>query len=159
MHLLADILVDSSFGARKREELFDAVDNALKKKNTKDKNQVEFPAEFIRKQIPFMPSPDVASEMIRKVSNYQKRCVKSYFEGEYQDIEHDRVRVGTIHSSKGREADYVYVATDLKEKVVEHMSSEVTGGIEYDPASKIVPILTDSAVSYTHLTLPTNREV
>ena len=144
VHLLADILVDSSFGARKREELFDAVDNALKRKNTKDKNQVEFPAEFIRKQIPFMPSPDVASEMIRKVSNYQKRCVKSYFEGEYQDMEHDRVRIGTIHSSKGREADYVYIATDLTEKVVEHMSSEVTGGIEYDPTSKIVPILTDS---------------
>ena len=38
----------------------------------------------------------------------------------------------------------MYVATDLTEKVVEHMSSEVTGGIEYDPASKIVPILTDS---------------
>ena len=59
-------------------------------------------------------------------------------------MEHDRVRVGTIHSSKGREADYVYVATDLTEKVVEHMSSEVEGGIEYDPTSKIVPVLTDS---------------
>ena len=29
VHLLADILVDSSFGSRKREELFDAVENAL----------------------------------------------------------------------------------------------------------------------------------
>ncbi len=144
VHLLTDILVDSSFGSRKREELFDAIENALKKRNTKNKDRIEFPAEFIRKQIPFMPSPDIASEMIRKVSNYQKRCVKSYFEGKYQDIEHERVRVGTIHSSKGREADYVYVSTDLTEKVVEHMSSEVEGGIEYDPVSKIVPVLTDS---------------
>ena len=86
-----------------------------------------------------MPSPDVASEMVRKVSNYQKKCVKAYFEGEYQKIEKDYVRLGTIHSSKGREADLVYVATDLTEKVVEHMSSEVEGGIDYDPASKIVP--------------------
>ena len=144
VHLLADMLVDSAFGTRKRDELFDAIDNALKKKNTKNKDEVEFSVDFIRKQVPFMPSPDVASEMVRKVSNYQKKCVKAYFEGEYQKIEKDYVRLGTIHSSKGREADLVYVATDLTEKVVEHMSSEVEGGIDYDPASKIVPILTDS---------------
>jgi len=40
--------------------------------------------------------------------------------------------VGTIHSAKGREADHVFVGTDLTEKVVEQMAATVTGREESD---------------------------
>ncbi len=142
--LLADILVDSAFGMRSREELLDCVDAEMKREKTKDKTSVKFAQEFIRKQIPFMPSKDVAADMLRRVTKYQIKCVKSYFNGKYQHLNYETVKIGTIHSSKGREADRVYISTDLTEKVVEHMSSEVPEGIEYDPSNKIVPVLTDS---------------
>jgi DNA helicase-2/ATP-dependent DNA helicase PcrA len=61
------------------------------------------------------------------------------------------VRLGTIHSAKGREADHVFVSTDLTEKVVEQMAASVTDdelaahGIEgFTSTTSPVPILTDN---------------
>ena len=63
----------------------------------------------------------------------------------------DRVRLGTIHSAKGREADHVFVATDLTEKVVEQMAAtvdqqgiEVPGVDEFTKHTSPVPTLTDN---------------
>jgi len=61
----------------------------------------------------------------------------------------DRVRVGTIHSAKGREADHVFVGTDLTEKVVEQMvatvddPTDIPGCEEFTKTSSPVPVLTD----------------
>ena len=74
----------------------------------------------------------------------------AYFAGDYQDVPHDRVRVGTIHSAKGREADHVFVSTDLTEKVVEQMVASVDdptaidGVEEFTKTSSPVPVLTDN---------------
>jgi DNA helicase-2/ATP-dependent DNA helicase PcrA len=59
------------------------------------------------------------------------------------------VRLGTIHSAKGREADHVFVATDLTEKVVEQMAAtadpdEVPGEREFTKKTSPVPLLTDN---------------
>jgi DNA helicase-2/ATP-dependent DNA helicase PcrA len=61
----------------------------------------------------------------------------------------NRVRVGTIHSAKGREADHVFVSTDLTEKVVEQMAAsvddeDVDGVDEFTSTTNPVPILTDN---------------
>jgi DNA helicase-2/ATP-dependent DNA helicase PcrA len=89
--------------------------------------------------------------MLRKVTSYQERSVEAYFAGDYQDREPSVVRVGTIHSAKGREADHVFIATDLTEKVVEQMAAKldqegksVPGGGEFTKTTSPVPTLTDN---------------
>jgi DNA helicase-2/ATP-dependent DNA helicase PcrA len=89
--------------------------------------------------------------MVRKVTKFQKKSMKAYFAaGQYTDMPTDRVRVGTIHSAKGREADHVYVATDLTEKVVEQMAATVDdptsipGCEEFTKTTTPVPTLTDN---------------
>ncbi len=109
------------------------------------------PAEVVEDHAPFMPGPDSAADMLRKVTNFQKKSVRSYFAiGEYQGMDTDRVRVGTIHSAKGREADHVLVGTDLTEKVVEQMVAtvddpeDVPGCEEFTKTTSPVPVLTDN---------------
>jgi len=95
--------------------------------------------------------------MLRKVTSFQKKSVRAYFAiGSYQGMDTDRVRVGTIHSAKGREADHVFVGTDLTEKVVEQMvatvegtgadadATDVPGVEEFTKTTSPVPILTDN---------------
>jgi DNA helicase-2/ATP-dependent DNA helicase PcrA len=88
--------------------------------------------------------------MVRKVTSFQRKSIKAYFAGEYAGMDPNRVRVGTIHSAKGREADHVFVATDLTEKVVEQMAAsvpdptEVPGVEEFTAQTSPVPTLTDN---------------
>ena len=89
--------------------------------------------------------------MVRKVTNFQKKSIRAYFAvGEWQGMDTDRIRVGTIHSAKGREADHVIVGTDLTEKVVEQMVATVDdpegieGCEEFTKTTSPVPVLTDN---------------
>jgi DNA helicase-2/ATP-dependent DNA helicase PcrA len=87
--------------------------------------------------------------MVRKVTKFQKTGLRSFFANGYRDEPKDRVRVGTTHSAKGREAYHVYLATDLTEKVVEHMAATAPDGappedIDFTPRSNPVPVLTDN---------------
>jgi DNA helicase-2/ATP-dependent DNA helicase PcrA len=85
--------------------------------------------------------------MVRKVTSFQKNSMRAYFGGDYEGMDADRVRIGTIHSAKGREADHVFVATDLTEKVVEQMAATVDGpvnGEEFTSTTDPVPVLTDN---------------
>jgi len=88
--------------------------------------------------------------MVRKVTSFQRKSMGAYFGGDYEGMDPTRVRVGTIHSAKGREADHVFVATDLTEKVVEQMAAsiedptDVDGVEEFTKATSPVPILTDN---------------
>lgn len=146
---LADMLVDSAFGTNDRDALFDAIDERQEEEGIDDLTAIEFDPAFVREHAPFMPDPASAADMLRKVTNVQKKSLRAYFVGEYRDVPKDRIRVGTIHSAKGREADHVFVATDLTEKVVEHMAAtatpeEVPEGVEFSAATNPVPILTDN---------------
>jgi DNA helicase-2/ATP-dependent DNA helicase PcrA len=85
------------------------------------------------------------------VTSFQERTVQAYFASEYRGMDRDRVRVGTIHSAKGREADHVFVATDLTEKVVEQMAAtveqadeSVPGGGTLTKHTSPVPTMTDN---------------
>jgi DNA helicase-2/ATP-dependent DNA helicase PcrA len=89
--------------------------------------------------------------MLRKVTSFQERSVRAYFASEYQGMDRDRVRLGTIHSAKGREADHVFVATDLTEKVVEQMAAtaeqdgkEIPGDGTLTKHTSPVPTMTDN---------------
>jgi DNA helicase II / ATP-dependent DNA helicase PcrA len=148
---LADMLTESTFGTNDRDEMFDAIDERKEEEGADDLTELEFDADFVKNFAPFMPGPKSASDMVRKVTSYQKRSMKAYFSGRYQGMDRSRVRIGTIHSAKGREADHVFIGTDLTEKVVEQMAATVENeGIdvpsvdEFTAGTDPVPILTDN---------------
>ena len=146
---LADMLQDSAFGTNERDKLFDAIDERKEEAGVDDLGEIEVDPDFVTEFAPFMPGPASASDMVRKVTSFQKNSMKAYFKGDYGGMESDRVRIGTIHSAKGREADHVFVATDLTEKVVEQMAAtvddeDVPDDIEFTSKTDPVPVLTDN---------------
>jgi len=148
---LADMLADSAFGTGDRDELFDALDDREEDADVDDIAEFDVEADVIREYAPFVPDPRSAADMLRKVTNFQERTVDAYFAGDYRGMDRDRVRVGTIHSAKGREADHVFVATDLTEKVVEQIAAtveqedcEVPGVDSFTKHTDPVPTLTDN---------------
>ncbi|MFC7131956.1 MULTISPECIES: ATP-dependent helicase [Salinibaculum] len=148
---LADMLADSAFGTGERDDFFDALDEREEETGVDDIVNMDIEPEMVREYVPFVPDPRSAADMLRKVTNFQERSVDAYFAGEYRGLDRDRVRVGTIHSAKGREADHVFVATDLTEKVVEQMAATVDqqntpvpGDGEFTKHTSPVPTLTDN---------------
>jgi DNA helicase-2/ATP-dependent DNA helicase PcrA len=127
---LAEMLDSAAFGTGKRDELFDAIDDLQDEEGVEDLTDMKVGPEFVKEHAPFTPDPASAGDMVRKVTNYQTRSIEAYFSGDYRDVDRSRVRVGTIHSAKGREADHVFVATDLTEKVVEQMAATIEGPVE-----------------------------
>ncbi|MDQ2073471.1 UvrD-helicase domain-containing protein [Haloarcula sp. NS06] len=148
---LADMLVDSAFGTGERDELFDALEEIDESHEDEDIADIEIEPDVVQEHVPFLPDAASAGDMLRKVTNFQERTVDAYFTGDYTGMDADRVRVGTIHSAKGREADHVFVATDLTEKVVEQMAAtvdqqgiEVPGMEEFTKHTSPIPTLTDN---------------
>ncbi|MFC4439420.1 MULTISPECIES: UvrD-helicase domain-containing protein [Natrialbaceae] len=148
---LADMLQESAFGTNERDDLFDTIDERQEETGIEDLEELMIPGDVIEDHAPFMPDPASAADMVRKVTNFQKKSIRSYFGiGEYQGMATDRVRVGTIHSAKGREADHVFIGTDLTEKVVEQMVAtvddpeDVPGCEEFTKTTSPVPVLTDN---------------
>ena len=148
---LADMLADSAFGTGDRDELFDELDARAEAADVDDITTLDVEPALIREHAPFVPDPAAAADMLRKVTSFQERSVRAYFASPYRGMDHDRVRLGTIHSAKGREADHVFVATDLTEKVVEQMAATVEqtdtavpGDVEFTRTTSPVPTLTDN---------------
>ena len=148
---LADMLADSAFGTGERDDFFDELDEREEAADVEDVVNLEIEAETVREYAPFAPDPRSAADMLRKVTNFQERTVGAYFTGDYQGMDSSRVRLGTIHSAKGREADHVFVGTDLTEKVVEQMAAtaaqndiHVPGDEEFTKHTSPVPTLTDN---------------
>ncbi|QIO21706.1 UvrD-helicase domain-containing protein [Haloarcula sp. JP-L23] len=148
---LADMLVDSAFGTGERDDFFDALEDIEEDSDSEDIAEIEIEHTVVTDHVPFVPDAASAGDMLRKVTNFQERTVNAYFNGEYRGMDPDRVRLGTIHSAKGREADHVFVATDLTEKVVEQMAATVDQkGIEVPVVEEFtkhtspVPTLTDN---------------
>jgi DNA helicase-2/ATP-dependent DNA helicase PcrA len=121
---LADILQESAFGGGDREDLYDLIDEVEENHAEDDLAAIPIASDAVEDTVPFMPDPESAADMARKITSFQRKSMGAYFEGDYRGMDPDRIRVGTIHSSKGREADHVFVATDLTEKVVEQMAAQ-----------------------------------
>ncbi|EMA06067.1 UvrD-helicase domain-containing protein [Haloferax denitrificans] len=148
---LADMLQDSAFGTNDRDDLFDAIDDRQEEAGVDDITNIEFTPKEIKNFAPFAPDSSSASDMVRKVTSFQRKSVNAYFGGGYEGMDPSRVRVGTIHSAKGREADHVFMATDLTEKVVEQMAASVSdeelearGIEEFTATTSPVPLITDN---------------
>ena len=148
---LADMLVDSAFGTGERDEFFEELDDREEEAEVDDIAEMDIEPELVREHVPFVPDPPSAADMLRKVTSFQERSVRAYFASEYRGMDRDRVRVGTIHSAKGREADHIFVATDLTEKVVEQMAAtveqedkEVPGDGTLTKHTSPVPTMTDN---------------
>ncbi|MFW5922536.1 MAG: UvrD-helicase domain-containing protein [Halodesulfurarchaeum sp.] len=162
---LVDMLQDSAFGTGDRNEMRDTLDEREEESGVEDIKNLEIEPSFVREYAPFMPQPPAAADMLRKVTRYQSQSVDAYFRGDYLGMDPNRVRVGTIHSAKGREADHVYVATDLTEKVVEQMAASVgedlPDDLEFPNRGGTVPYLTDNErrVFYVGMSRARNRLV
>ncbi|WP_313691978.1 ATP-dependent helicase [Halorarum halobium] len=151
---LADILQDSAFGSNERDELYDFLDDVEETTDEDDLAEIPLSPDDVTDFVPFMPDGASAADMARKVTSFQRKSVKAYFRGDYGKMDPSRVRLGTIHSAKGREADHVFVNTDLTEKVVEQMAAQVRqeeieieglpAGEEFTKTTNPVPILTDN---------------
>jgi DNA helicase-2/ATP-dependent DNA helicase PcrA len=147
---LGEMLADSAFGTGERDEYFDALDALQDREGVEDLTDLEVAPDFVDEHAPFAPGPRSAADMLTRVSNFQERSVDAYFGGKYRGMDPNRVRVGTIHSAKGREADHVFVATDLTEKVVEQMAASVEdpeavpGAEPFTKRSDPVPTMTDN---------------
>ena len=147
---LADMLQDSAFGTNERDDFYDYLDDREEAADTDDISDLAVPADVVDDHVPFMPERSAAGDMLRKVTSFQRDAVDAYFEGDYEGDDPNRVRVGTIHSAKGREADHVFVCTDLTEKVVEQMAAsvddptDVPGVEEFTAHTSPVPLLTDN---------------
>jgi DNA helicase-2/ATP-dependent DNA helicase PcrA len=147
---LADMLQDSAFGTNERDDFYDYLDEREDAAATDDAAALTVDADTVTDFVPFMPEPAAAGDMVRKVTSFQRKAVDAYFAGDYEGMDPNRVRVGTIHSAKGREADHVFVCTDLTEKVVEQMAAsvddptDVDGVEEFTAHTSPVPLLTDN---------------
>jgi DNA helicase-2/ATP-dependent DNA helicase PcrA len=151
---LADILQDSAFGSNERDDLYDFLDDVEENSDEDDLAEIPLSPDDVTDFVPFMPDGASAADMARKITSFQRKSVKAYFRGDYAKMDPSRVRLGTIHSAKGREADHVFVNTDLTEKVVEQMAAqvrqegiEVEGlppGEEFTKTTNPVPVLTDN---------------
>ena len=148
---LADMLADSAFGTGERDDFFDVLDEREEESGVEDIVNMDIEPELVREHVPFVPDPPAAADMLRKVTNFQERTVAAYFASDNAGMKRDRVRLGTIHSAKGREADHVFVATDLTEKVVEQMAAtveqndeDVPGDGTFTKHTSPVPTLTDN---------------
>ena len=148
---LADMLQESAFGSNDRDDLYDLIDEVEEASETDDLAAIDIASDEIRNLAPFVPDGASASDMVRKVTSFQRKSINAYFDGPYQGMDPNRVRLGTIHSAKGREADHVFVSTDLTEKVVEQMAASVSdeelaahGIDEFTSTTSPVPILTDN---------------
>ena len=147
---LADMLQASAFGTNDRETLYDLLDDREEAAQTDDLTVITVEPDAVTDRVPFMPAPESAADMVRKVTSFQRKSMDAYFAGDYRGADPDSVRVGTIHSAKGREADHVFLATDLTEKVVEQMAASVDdptavpGVEEFTKTTNPVPVLTDN---------------
>jgi DNA helicase-2/ATP-dependent DNA helicase PcrA len=147
---LADMLQDSAFGTNDRDGFYDTLDDREAEADVEDIAEIEVSPNVVTDHVPFMPDSAAAGDMLRKVTNFQRNSVDAYFGGDYGGMDPSRVRVGTIHSAKGREADHVFVCTDLTEKVVEQMAAsvddptDVPGVEEFTAHTSPVPLLTDN---------------
>ena len=147
---LADMLQASAFGTNDRETLYDLLDECEETADTDDLTAIAVEPDAVTERVPFMPGPESAADMVRKVTSFQRKSMDAYFAGDYRGADPDAVRVGTIHSAKGREADHVFLATDLTEKVVEQMAASVDdptavpGIDEFTKTTNPVPVLTDN---------------
>jgi DNA helicase-2/ATP-dependent DNA helicase PcrA len=144
------MLQDSAFGTNERDDFYDYLDDAEEAADADDIAELSVDPSVVADHVPFMPEPVAAGDMVRKVTSFQRKSVDAYFGGDYAGMDPSRVRVGTIHSAKGREADHVFVCTDLTEKVVEQMAAsvddptDVDGVEEFTAHTSPVPVLTDN---------------
>src|SRR6056297_2964634 len=154
---LAGMLQTSAFGSNERDEFYEFLEEKEEAADTEDLAEVPLAPEDVKNFAPFIPDPASADDMVRKVTSFQRKSIAAYFGGNYHGQDPNLVRVGTIHSAKGREADHVFVGTDLTEKVVEQMAATVTGreetdvdddelpdGGEFTKRTDPVPLLTDN---------------
>lgn len=62
-----------------------------------------------------------------EINYYEKEALKGNIKSGNTDLYPERVRIGTIHSSKGKEAETVLLATDSTQTILDNMAEEAMG--------------------------------
>lgn len=93
-----------------------------------------------------------------EINYYEKEAILGNIRSGNEDLYPDRVRIGTIHSSKGKEAETVILALDSTRTILDNMAEESIG--EDKPLTGPVP-LTDAErrVYYVGMTRASNKLV
>lgn len=93
-----------------------------------------------------------------EVNYYETEAIMGNIEAGNEHMDTERVRIGTIHSSKGKEAETVILATDSTRTILENMAEEALG--KNEPVIGPVP-LTDAErrVYYVGMTRASERLV
>lgn len=60
-----------------------------------------------------------------EINYYEKEAIRGNIQAGNEHMDPDRVRIGTIHSSKGKEAPTVMLATDSTKTILENMADEL----------------------------------
>jgi len=62
-----------------------------------------------------------------EINYYQKEAIKGNLENGNEDMDPERVRIGTIHSAKGKEAETVILNLDSTGTILENMEEDTMG--------------------------------
>jgi DNA helicase-2/ATP-dependent DNA helicase PcrA len=60
-----------------------------------------------------------------EINYYEKEALKGNIMMDHTDMSPERIRIGTIHSAKGKEAENVLLATDSTQTIIENMDDEL----------------------------------
>lgn len=62
-----------------------------------------------------------------ELNYYEKQAIKGSLSNNSSHLEPDRLRIGTIHSAKGKEAPVIVLATDSTQRIIEEMIEDTSG--------------------------------
>jgi DNA helicase-2/ATP-dependent DNA helicase PcrA len=79
--------------------------------------------------------PSLYLSETEEINYYEKRAIVGCLNSRNYDMDPDRVRIGTIHSAKGKEAETVMLATDSTKTILENMNTGAVVDAQYGSTS------------------------
>lgn len=78
-------------------------------------------------------SPEAYINQSNQLDHYEKEALRGNIKNDRENLDPERVRIGTIHSAKGKEAKTVIVGLDSTQQILANMREETMG----EPGKKV----------------------
>jgi len=95
---------------------------------SKDRLNEIFP--FMRNETEYRSAAIMYLDKTEELNWYEKSAIRGNIVNGNDDMDPDRVRIGTIHSSKGKEAETVLLATDTTKTIMTNMREEFNENVD-----------------------------